>query len=223
MRRIVIADDHALFREGMRQLLAHSGEFEVVGEAADAVETMQAVRALEFDVLVMDMSMPGRSGLDLVRQVRAQRPELPILVLSMHGEDMYAVRALAAGASAYLTKGSRPEVLLQALRRLAAGGRYISEGVAELLAREIQPHAGRSGHETLSDREFQIMLALVDGESVSEIAERLHLSVKTVSTHKANVLRKLHCATLPDLVRYAMSHNLGDTAPRSPPGEPQDR
>jgi DNA-binding NarL/FixJ family response regulator len=208
VKRVLIADDHAMFREGLRQLLARSREFEVVGEAGNAAETMQAVRTLEFDLIVLDLSMPGRSGVDLVAQVKAARPALPILVLTMHAEDQYAVRALAAGASAYLTKGSRAEVLLQALRRLAAGGRFIGEAVAELLAQQIQPHANKPAHGQLSDREFQILHALVEGESVSAIAERLHLSVKTISTHKTNVLRKLNCGNLPELVRYAMAHGI---------------
>lgn len=208
MKRVLLADDHAMFREGIRQLLTHSGEFEVVGEAGDSASTMQAVRTLDSDVLMLDLSMPGRSGVDLVRQVKAVRPGLPILVLSMHAEDQYAVRALAAGASAYLTKGSRAEVLLQALRRLAGGGRFIGDTVAELLAQQVQERTDRPPHGALSDREFQILHALVDGESVTAIAERLHLSVKTVSTHKANVLRKLHCASLADLVRYGISHGL---------------
>lgn len=215
MTRVVIADDHAMFREGMRQLLTRGAEFDVVGEAGSAAETMQIVRSLDFDVLTLDLSMPGRSGIDLIRQIKAARPELPILVLSMHAEDQYAVRALAAGASAYLTKGSRAEVLLQALRRLAAGGRYIGDTVADLLAQEVQPNADRPAHRSLSDREFQILHALVNGESVSDIAERLHLSVKTVSTHKTNVLRKLGCGSLAELVRYAIAH--GISADASPP------
>jgi DNA-binding NarL/FixJ family response regulator len=207
-KRVVIADDHAMFRDGLRELLTRSGSFEVVGEAGDAAQTLQAVRTLTFDVLILDLSMPGRSGVDLVRQVKAARPELPILVLTMHAEDQYAVRALAAGASAYLTKGSRAEVLLQALERLAAGGRFIGDTVAQLLAEQLQPRSDKPAHEQLSDREFQILHALVEGESVSSMAERLHLSVKTVSTHKANVLRKLGCANLPELVRYAIAHGI---------------
>jgi len=211
--RILIADDHAMFREGLRQVLERSGEFEVIGEAGSAAETMQAVRTLDVDVLMLDLSMPGRSGVDLVRQVKAARPELPVLVLTMHAEDQFAVRALAAGASAYLTKGSRAEVLMQALRRLAAGGRFIGDTVAELLAQQIQPRADRPAHGQLSDREFQILNALVEGESVSEIAGRLHLSVKTVSTHKTHVLRKLHCNNLPELVRYAMANGIAAGSP----------
>jgi DNA-binding NarL/FixJ family response regulator len=215
-KRLLIADDHVMFREGLRQVLERSGEFEVVGEAGSAAETMQAVRAQGVDILLLDLSMPGRSGIDLVRQVKAARPELPILVLSMHAEDQYAVRVLAAGASAYLTKGSRAEVLLQALRRLAAGGRYIGDTVAELLAQQVRPSADRPAHGQLSDREFQILHALVEGESVSELAARLHLSVKTISTHKTHVLRKLNCNNLPELVRYAMAHGIAQAPP--PPG-----
>ncbi|MGQ3051574.1 MAG: response regulator [Roseateles sp.] len=213
MTRLVIADDHQLFREGLRQLLTRSGEFEVVGEAGSAAETMHCVRMQVFDVLILDLAMPGRSGVDLVRQVKTERPALPVLVLSMHAEDQYAVRALAAGASAYLTKGSRAEVLQQALRRLASGGRFIGDSVAELLAQEVQPHTDKPAYRSLSDREFQVMHALVNGESVSAIAQQLHLSVKTVSTHKTHVLSKLGCANLAELVRYAIDQNITTQTP----------
>jgi DNA-binding NarL/FixJ family response regulator len=213
MTRLVIADDHELFREGLRQLLTRSDEFEIVGEAGTAAETMHCVRTLTIDVLILDLAMPGRSGVDLVRQVKSERPSLPVLVLSMHAEDQYAVRALAAGASAYLTKGSRAEVLQQALRRLASGGRFIGHTVAELLAQELQPNLHKPAHRNLSDREFQVMHALVNGESVSAIANRLHLSVKTVSTHKSHLLRKLECSSLADLVRYAIDRGIIDQGP----------
>ena len=222
MTRLVIADDHQMFREGLRQLLTRTGEFEVVGEAGSALETMQCVRTQEFDVLILDLSMPGRSGVDLVRQVKRERPSLPVLVLSMHAEEQYALRAMAAGASAYLTKGSRADVLQQALRRLAGGGRFIGDTVAELLAQELGPDPDKPTHRTLSDREFQIMQALVDGESVSAIASRLHLSVKTVSTHKTNLQRKLGCGSLAELVRYAVEHRIAaQSAPT--PRVPQER
>jgi DNA-binding NarL/FixJ family response regulator len=208
MIRVVVADDHDLFREGLRQLLDRGGEFEVVGEAGNAPDTMQCVRRLAFDVLILDLAMPGRSGVDLVRQVKTERPDLPILVLSMHAEDQYAVRALTAGAAAYLTKGSRVDVVRQALRRLAGGGRFIGERVAELLAQESRPVSEASDLRALSDREFQVMQALVGGESVSEIAKRLHLSVKTISTHKSKVLWKLGCGSLAELVGYAIEHGV---------------
>lgn len=219
MIRVVIADDHKLFREGLRQLLARGGEFEVVGEAGDAPETMQCVRKLAFDILILDLAMPGRSGVDLVRQVKSERPNLPVLVLSMHAEDQYAVRALAAGASAYLTKGSRADEVQQALRRLAGGGRFIAGRVAALMAQELQQTPEEPGTRALSDREFQVMQALVSGESVSEIARRLHLSVKTISTHKSNVLRKLGCSSLAALVAYAIERGLTGDA-QGPPRDP---
>ncbi len=212
-RRVLLADDHAMFREGLRHVLERSGEFEVVDEAGSAAETLATVRRQPVDVLVLDLSMPGRSGTDLIRQLKAAQPALPILVLSMHPEDQYAVRALAAGASAYLTKYTRAEELLHALRRVAAGGRYIGDTVGELLAEQLQPRAWQGAHQALSDREFQILQALVEGESVSAIAQRLHLSVKTVSTHKTNVLRKLHCNSLAELVRYALAHGIGAGPP----------
>lgn len=208
MIRVVIADDHELFREGLRQLLDRGGEFEVVGEAGNAPDTMHCVRKLAFDVLILDLTMPGRSGVDLVRQVKTERPDLPVLVLSMHAEDQYAARALAAGAAAYLTKGSRADVVRQALRRLADGGRFIGERVAELLAQELRPAPDVADVRALSDREFQVMQALVSGESVSHIARRLHLSVKTISTHKTKVLWKLGCRSLAELVKYAIEHGV---------------
>lgn len=205
---VLLADDHVMFREGLRHVLERSGQFTVAGEAGTAAETLQALRTLPVDLLVLDLSMPGHSGVDLVRQASAVRPGLPILVLTMHAEAQYAVRALAAGACAYLTKGSRAEVLLRALRRLAAGGRFIGDTVADLLAQQLGPQAERPAHAQLSDREFEVLNALVDGRSVSAIAEHLHLSVKTVSTHKANILHKLGCANLAELVRYAITHGI---------------
>jgi DNA-binding NarL/FixJ family response regulator len=219
MKRVGIADDHAMFREGIRQLLARSGEFEVVAEAGTASEALQLVRDHVLDVLVLDLSMPGRSGVDLLRHIKTMYPELPVLVLSMHGEDQYAVRTLAAGASAYLTKGSRSEVLLQALRRLVHGGRYIGDKVADLLAQQVRSPSARAGMQALTDREIQVMQALVDGQSVTAVAQQLHLSVKTVSTHKTNLLRKLNCHTLPDLVRYAMDQSEDLPAAVAEPGE----
>ena len=207
MTRIAIADDHALLRESLRALLDGRRGFEVVGEAGTAAETLELVRATPIDVLTLDLSMPGCSGVELIQQVARLRPELPILVLSMHAEQQYAVRALAAGASGYLHKACRGDELALALQRLAAGHRYVGATVAELLALEFQPHADRPAHRALSGREFEVMQALVDGESVSAIAARLKLSVKTVSTHKTNVLRKLSCSSLAELVRYAIAHD----------------
>jgi DNA-binding NarL/FixJ family response regulator len=213
MTRIVIADDHAIVREGLKRIVSTGGEFEIVGEAGDGDEVMRLVRALEFDVLVMDLSMPGRSGMELIRLVKAEKPKLRILVLSMHQEVQYAVRAIKSGASGYLTKESAPTLLEQALRKVAAGGAYISAEVAEQLALGAMPGGEKAPHETLSDREFEVFRLLVAGESVTEIGGKLHLSAKTVSTHKSNLMQKLGIQNAADLVRYAIKHGLGDQEP----------
>ena len=192
----------------------------MVAEAGTAAEAMQCVRTIQFDILVLDLSMPGRSGVDLVRQAKGERPDLPVLVLSMHAEDQYAVRAFAAGASAYITKGSRAEILQQALRRLSQGGRFVDESIAPLLARIPTPGGAKPTHESLSNREFQVLHALVSGESVTAIASRLHLSVKTISTHKSNVMRKLGCPSLAELVRYAIQWQI--VAQQPGPSAPMD-
>ena len=210
MIRIVIADDHTIVREGLRQLLGGAGDFEIVGEARDGVETMQRVRELDFDVLLLDMSMPGRSGMDLIRQVRAERPRVRILGLSMHQEPQYAIRAIRAGASGYLTKESASRELATALRKIAAGGAYITPEVAEQLALGAMPSADALPHASLSDREFQVLRMLVSGKAVSDIAEDLALSVKTVSTHKARLMQKLGVANNSEMFRYALQHRLVD-------------
>jgi DNA-binding NarL/FixJ family response regulator len=216
--RIVIADDHTIVREGLRQLLEAAGDFEIVGEASNAQETMQRVRDLQFDVLLLDVSMPGRSGMDLIKQIRSERPHGRVLILSMHQEHQYAVRAIRAGASGYLTKESAARDLTTALRKVAAGGAYITAEVAEQLALGAMPQTDAPPHTTLSDREFQVLRLLVAGKSVSEVAEGLNLSIKTISTHKARLMQKLGVANSSELFRYAMEHRLTDeTGPRSDP------
>lgn len=210
MTRIVLADDHAIVREGLKRIVGDVADFEVVGEAADGTEVMRAVRELEFDVLVLDLSMPGRSGMELIKLAKAEKPKLKILVLSMHQETQYAVRAIKSGASGYLTKESAPAQLEQAIRKIAGGGAYISAEVAEQLALGAMPGGESLPHESLSDREFQVFRALVAGEAVSDIAARLNLSVKTVSTHKANLMQKLGLANQTELVRYALKNGLAD-------------
>jgi DNA-binding NarL/FixJ family response regulator len=210
MIRVVIADDHQILREGLKQLLLAAGDLAVVGEAADGYEALQRVRELEFDVLLLDMSMPGKSGVELIKQVKAEKPKLRILVLSMHEEHQYAVRAIRAGASGYLTKESAAVQLTAALRKVAGGGAFITPEVAERLALDAMPHTDGPLHETLSDREFQVFRLLVSGRSVSEIAADLHLSAKTVSTHKSRLMEKLQVDSNADLVRYAVKHRLSD-------------
>jgi DNA-binding NarL/FixJ family response regulator len=211
MIRLVIADDHAIVREGLKRIVSDAPELQVVGEAADGTEVMQRVRELEVDVLVLDLSMPGRSGMELIKLVKAEKPKLRILVLSMHQETQYAVRAIRSGASGYLTKESAPAQLVQALAKIAAGGAYISAEVAEQLALGAMPGASAAApHESLSHREFEVMRRLAAGESVTDIAVGLSLSVKTVSTHKANGMAKLGLQNQTELVRYALKHGLID-------------
>ena len=211
MIRIVLADDHAIVREGLKRIVGDAADFTVAGEAADGTEVMRVVRETEFDVLVLDLSMPGRSGMELIKLVKAEKPRLRILVLSMHQETQYAVRAIKSGASGYLTKESAPAQLEQAIRKIAAGGAYISSEVAEQLALGAMPGGGGAlPHESLSDREFQVLRLLVAGEAVSDIAQKLNLSVKTVSTHKANLMQKLGLSNATEMLRYALKHGLAD-------------
>ena len=208
MIRVVVADDHTIVREGLKQLLSASVDFTVAGEACNGHEVITRIRELEFDVLLLDISMPGRSGIELIRQINSEKPALRILVLSMHEEEQYAVRAIRAGASGYLTKETAAAQLLSALRKIASGGVFITPAVAEQLALGAMPNTGGSPHSTLSNREFQVMGMLVAGKSITEIAANLNLSVKTVSTHKARLMQKMGMASQTDLIRYALDNNL---------------
>ena len=210
MIRIVIADDHAIVREGLKRIVSGIADMEVVGEAADGTQVMQRVRELDFDIIVQDLSMPGRSGMELIKLVRAEKPKLRILVLSMHQELQYAVRAIKSGASGYLTKESAPAQLEQAIRKIAGGGAYVTAEVAEQLALGAMPDSTANPHESLSDREFEVFRMLAAGASVTDIATQLKLSVKTVSTHKANLMHKMGLQNASELVRYAIKHGLAD-------------
>jgi DNA-binding NarL/FixJ family response regulator len=208
MIRIVVADDHPIVRAGMKQVLAAAADCTVVAEASDGHEVMARVRDTEFDLLLLDMSMPGKSGIELIKQVRAEKPRLRVLVLTMHEERQYAVRAIRAGAAGYLTKDSAETQLVNAVRKVAGGGAFISAEVAEQLALGAMPDAKQAPHETLSDREFQVFRMIAEGKSVSDIAESLNLSVKTVSTHKANLMQKMSIETTGEIIRYAIAHKL---------------
>jgi DNA-binding NarL/FixJ family response regulator len=210
MIRIVIADDHTIVREGLRQLLAATGDLDVVAVAGDGFEALQKVRELDFEVLLCDLSMPGKSGVELIKQIKSEKPKLRILVLSMHEEKQYAIRAIKAGASGYLTKDSAAAQLASAIRKVAAGGAFISAEVAEQLALGAMPDAQAAPHTLLSDREYQVFELLAAGRTVSEIGEQLNLSVKTVSTHKARLMQKIGAENSADLVRYAITHQLTD-------------
>jgi len=214
MIRVAIADDHTIVREGLKQLLASAGDLQIVGEARDGLEVLKLVREVDFDVLLLDLSMPSKSGTELIKQVKSEKPKLRILVLSMHSEHQYAVRAVRAGASGYLTKDSASTQLVSAIRKVAAGGALISAEVAEQLALSSMPHAEGLPHASLSDREYQVFSLLVSGQSVSDIAGRLNLSVKTVSTHKARLMEKMGLANQAELIHYAIKHRLIDDSSR---------
>lgn len=206
--RVLLADDHTIIRDGLKQILADTQDLTVVAEAANGFEVLQRVRETDCDVLVLDISMPGRSGLDLIRVVKDEKPGLPILVLSMHHEEQYAVRALHAGALGYVTKESDSEVLVGAIRRVATGGVYVTQNVAAMMIHGIQPKTERAPHESLSDREYQIFCMIVAGRGLTEIASELCLSVKTISTHKTHILHKMGLPNSAALVRYAVTHRL---------------
>jgi len=215
MIRVLLADDHAIVRAGLKEILADTGDIEVTGEAANGQEVLARVFAQDFDVAVLDMSMPGRNGIELIKLVKAEKPKLRILVLSMHSEEQYAVRALKAGASGYLTKDSAADQLVAAIRRIAAGGAYVTPETAERLALSVAPRAVVAAHTLLSDREFQVFRMIARGVSVSQIARELSLSVKTISTHKTRILEKRGLANQAELVRYALEHQLLDEPPGS--------
>lgn len=212
MIRVLVADDHTIVREGLKQILAKSGDMLVAGEAANGNEVLRMVRDMktgEWDVLVTDMSMPGRNGLELIRMVKDTRPKLPILVLSMYGEEQFAVRAIRAGASGYLNKESASEQLVIAIRKIASGGVHVSPAVAEVLFLNVRNgDAARLPHEQLSNREFQVLRLIADGQSINDIAKALSLSAKTVSTHKARILEKMKLSNQAELIRYAIEHQL---------------
>ena len=210
--RVLLADDHAIIRDGLKQIVADTHDLVVAGEAANGLEVMQQVRDRNWDVLVLDISMPGRSGMELIHMIKDEKPELPILILSMHHEEQYAVRALKAGALGYLTKESDGDLLITAIRRVANGGVYISDKVAELMVRGSRPTSELLPHNLLSDREFQVFNMLVLGKGLTEIGTELSLSVKTISTHKTHILQKLNLANTADLVRYALAHGLAEPA-----------
>ncbi len=208
MIRIVIADDHTLMREGLKRIFEGNDEITVVGEAIDGFSVINQVRKGGFDMLLLDLSMPGRSGIDLIRQIRTEAPKLPILVLTMYEEEQYAVRSIRAGAQGYLTKESAGDQLVNAIKKVASGRPYISMEVAEQLALGIMTPEKEMPHTQLSDREFEVFNLLASGKSITDIGAQLHLSVKTVSTHKSRILTKMRMHSLAEIVQYAVTHNL---------------
>jgi len=208
MIKVLMADDHAIVRKGLRLILTESSTPCQVEEAVNGQEVLKKVYDGVFDILVLDISLPDRNGLDLVREIKSVKPKLPILMLSAHPEDQYAVRALKAGVSGYLNKESAPDQLVQAIERIVAGGRYISPDLAEMLAAAVGGDIDGQPHESLSDREFTVLLRIGAGRSVSEIADELGLSVKTVSTYRTRILEKMNMQNNAELIRYVIDHGL---------------
>jgi len=207
MIRVIIVDDHPVVRRGLKQIIAAEQDMQVVGEAENAREAIRIIREIACDAVVLDITLPDGSGLDVLIQLKSERPTLPVLIMSIHEEEQYALRVLKAGASGYLMKNSIPEELIKAIRKIASGGKYISPSIAERLASEFTSPE-KSPHEKLSDREFQIMCLIASGKSLKEIGEALFISGKTVSSYRARILEKMNVSTNADLTRYALENHL---------------
>lgn len=208
MLKILIADDHPIVRRGLKQILSEEPDVAVVGEAQNSQEVLELVRKQNWDIVILDITMPGRGGLDVLKELKQAHPKLPILILSMHPEDQYALRALKAGAAGYLTKESCTEELVKAIRKVLSGGKYVSSSVAEKLAFNLESDRSKPLHEQLSDREYQVMCMIASGKTVSEIAGELALSVKTIGTYRARILQKIQMRTNAELTHYAIENKL---------------
>ena len=210
MIKILIADDHPIVRQGLKQILSEEPDMTVLGEAQNSQEVLELVRKQDWDIVILDITMPGRGGIDVLKELKHERPKLPVLMLSVHPEDQYAVRALKAHASGYMTKDSAPEELVKAIRKILRGGKYISSTLAEKLAFDLETETEKPLHETLSDREYQVLLMIASGKTVSEIAEELSLSVKTIDTYRARILEKMKMKNNAELTHYAIKNGLVD-------------
>lgn len=208
MIRILVADDHAVVREGLKRILSGVADIVVAGEACDGHQALEQARQGDYDLLLLDIAMPRMNGLDVLKQLKAEGSRLPILMLSMYPEEQYAIRTLKAGAAGYLTKESAPEELIAAVRKVSKGGKYVTVSLAEKLTAYLSPASEKPAHELLSDREYQVFLMLASGKTVSEIANELSLSVKTISTNRARILSKMGMTSNAELMHYAMKNGL---------------
>lgn len=208
MIKILIIDDHAIVREGLKQILVETPDLEVAGEANDGQEALERMRADHWDVVVLDISLPGANGLVVLQQIKNQFPEVPVLMLSIHAEEQYALRALKAGAAGYLTKETAPQELVTAIQKVAGGGKYVSPSLMEKMVSDLGKDLKKALHETLSDREFQVLCMIATGKGLTEIAEDLDLSVKTVSTHRTRMLKKMRLRNNAELIHYAIRNDL---------------
>lgn len=208
MTKILIADDHAILRKGLRRILTEMNEGYDIDEASDGHEVVEKTRERDYDLILLDISMPGLSGLDALKQIKTENPKVPVLILTMHPEEQYALRALKAGASGYLTKESVPDELMNAIRKVLKGGKYLSNSLAERLAFALDEKAEKQPHELLSDREYQVFCLIASGKSLTEIAEAMFLSVKTVSTYRSRILDKMKMKNNAELIHYAIKNKL---------------
>ena len=208
MIKILIADDHSIVREGLKQIVAESPEMAVRGEAVNGQQVLKLVHKTDYDLILLDIAMPGRGGIDTLKQLKIEKPEIPVLILSMYPEDQYAVRAIKAGASGYLTKESAPEELIGAIKKVAQGGKYVSTDLAEKLVENLGKNTEKPDHTMLSDREYQVMIMIATGKTVKEIADELSLSVKTISTNRARALKKMGMKNNAEFTYYAIKQGL---------------
>jgi len=206
--RVFIVDDHDVVRQGLKHILCQTSEFEVAGEAADGKEFLNKIPDLDIDVVLMDIEMPGKTGLETLAQLKTQRPELPVIILSIFQEELYGIRLMKSGASGYLSKTCRPEQLLEATRKVAGGGKYITPSLTEKLVMSFGDDPVKPLHETLSNREYQVFFMIASGKKIKEIAAELFISVNTVNVHRANILRKMRMKGNPDIIRYALKNQL---------------
>ena len=210
MIKILIADDHTIFREGLKHILTEYSDLIVTDEARNGQEVLEKVWNNEYDMVLLDISMPGMNGLEVLKRLKKEKPKLSVLVLSMHPEEQYAVRVLKSGASGYLTKESATDELITAIRKISQGRKYITSSLAERLALGLETDAEKPPHETLSDREYQVLLMIASGKTITQIAKELFLSVKTVSSHRSHILEKMEMKTNAELTHYVIKHNLLD-------------
>jgi len=210
MIRVLIADDHAIVREGLKQILQEASDIVISDEAGDGPEALSKAFNNDYDVVLLDITMPSGSGLDVLKQLKSEKPKLPVLILTIHPEERYAVRVLRAGASGYITKNSPPDELIAAVRKVSGGGIYVSPALAEKLAFELKTNTNKPLHEMLSDREYQVMHMIASGKTVKEIAEELLLSIKTISTYREHVLTKMNMKNNVEITHYAIEHGLID-------------
>lgn len=208
MIRILIADDHAIVRQGLARILEKNCEMKIVAEYDNGTDALSWIRNNDCDIALLDISMPGMSGIDLLKQIREEKPKLPVLIISIYAEDQYAVRLISAGAAGYLTKGCAPAIIMEAVCQVASGKKYISPAVAEILIHRIGEPNEKLLHETLSDREYQIFLLLASAKTVTEIADILSLSGKTISTYRSRILEKMHLRNNAEIMHYAIEKQL---------------